>query len=156
MTLIDKKITVLVKIGRALNKENISWSLGASAMLYLRGYVNYFDDIDIMVSEPDVEKTKHVLDILGTREAKASNPNYKTKVYLEYNIDNIEVDIMAGLIIVSDDMEYYFPLKEEEGDEINIDEVIIHIDSVELWLNYYTLMNRIDKVEIINRRKNLG
>ena len=154
MTLKDKKISVLVKIARELNKNNILWCLGASAMLYLRGYVSDFDDIDIMTSENDVEKIKLILGAYGTLAEDSPNSKYKTKVFLEYNIEDIDVDVMAGLVIVSDNIEHYFPLKEEDSDVILVDGVDIYIASIESWLKYYTLMKRLDKVEIINKGKN--
>lgn len=44
-----KKLELLKEIASTFNQENITWNLGASCMLYLRGIVDTFDDLDIMV-----------------------------------------------------------------------------------------------------------
>lgn len=53
---IKHKIEVLLNVSRCFEKENITWALGASSMLYLRGIVYTFNDIDIMADNEDIEK----------------------------------------------------------------------------------------------------
>ena len=65
MNEIDRKMNVLCKIAHALNKENVTWVVGASLLLYLKGIVNDFHDIDILVLEEDVPKVKQVFSKFG-------------------------------------------------------------------------------------------
>jgi hypothetical protein len=62
---------------------------------------------------------------------------------------------MAGLAIVNNTKEYYFPLaKDAQSDMVLIDHTEIYLDSIENWLYYYQLMNRLDKVKLILDSKN--
>ena len=97
----NNKIDVLKQVAKKLNENNITWQLGASCMLYLRGYVDHFNDIDIMISKNDVQKTINIMNDFGTPVIKGPDATCKTKVFLEYRIDEVDVDIMSGLIIVN-------------------------------------------------------
>ncbi len=45
MTDTEHKLMVLADIARELNKEKITWAIGASLMLYLRGIVTQFQSV---------------------------------------------------------------------------------------------------------------
>ncbi len=144
------KIDILIKIAKQLNSSKITWVLGSSMMLYLRGVVKSFNDIDIIVNEEDVLKTKEVLAELGELLPRDKNAHYATKEFLEYDIAGVEVDIMSGFTIISKDKEYYFPLEKSKNyQSIILDGETIYLDTIDHWLQYYQLMERTDKVEII-------
>jgi hypothetical protein len=146
---IDQKIDVLIKIAKQFNKYNVLWHLGASCMLYLRGYVNHFKDIDLMIGMGDVNKVKRILSKYTYHERQA-NEQYQTKVFLEYEIDGIDIDIMAGFAIVHDSKVFEFPLTfQEPYDELLLDDQVIYLSKVETWLKCYELMGRDDKVKLI-------
>ena len=44
----DKKLKVLAALAADLNESDILWAVGASAMLFLRGIVPEFRDIDLL------------------------------------------------------------------------------------------------------------
>ncbi|MEG0069862.1 hypothetical protein [Cetobacterium sp.] len=147
-----EKIDVLLKVAKKLNTSNITWAIGASLLLYIKGITNEFNDIDIMVAESDVEKTKQILLSFGELQPKNPNEKYKTKCFMEFKINGIDFDIIAGFVIVKNNTEYYFPLKKNDIKEI----ICIHntplpLQSIEEWLLYYKLMDRIEKVEIIDK-----
>ena len=54
----DKKLATLAKIARRMNAAGLTWAVGASLMLFLRGRVGDFHDIDIMVAEEQVAQAK--------------------------------------------------------------------------------------------------
>ena len=150
---IDKKLSVLEKVAKILNQNKITWATGASLLLYLKGIVDDFQDIDIMISEEDVLVVTNLLDNYGTLQKNNPNYKYKTKVFLEYVIDDVEIDIMAGLIIVANNSEYYFPLKKEGIKEIIvINDTPIPLQSIEEWKTYYSLMGRMEKVKLIEQK----
>ncbi|PAT01485.1 hypothetical protein CI105_06255 [Candidatus Izimaplasma bacterium ZiA1] len=147
--MIDNKIVVLKKLATLFNKHSITWNVGASCMLYLRNIIDDFNDIDIMISLEDVSLVKELLKEFHLEE-KQPTTKYKTKVFLEYVIDSVEIDIMAGFLIVKDDNEFYFPLQKGlEMEQINIDNCPVNLESTHNWLKYYDLMGRDDKVAII-------
>ena len=147
--MIDNKLEVLKKLSILFNKHSITWNIGASCMLYLRNIIDDFNDIDIMISLEDVSKVKELLKEFHLDE-KQPTTKYRTKVFLEYIIDSIEIDIMAGFLIVKDEKEFYFPLQKESNmEQIYIDNCPIYLETVHNWLNYYRLMGRDDKVAIM-------
>ena len=138
-------------IAESLNKNNITWAIGASLLLYFKGIANEFNDIDIIIDEKDVEKVKKILLSFGSLQPKNPNVQYKTKHFLEFKIDDIDFDIISGFVIVCDNDEYYFPLEKNMiKDYININDVNIPLHSIEEWHTYYKLMGRTEKVKMID------
>lgn len=148
--MMKNKIAVLLKIANLFNENGITWNVGASCMLYFRDVVEDFNDIDLMIHIDDVEKVKELLTKYKSLERKP-NGKYQTEHFLEYDIEGVDIDIMAGFKIVHNNNIYYFPLsKEQKSDKKIINNSIIYLESIEKWLIYYKLMERKDKVEIIN------
>lgn len=147
-----EKIDVLTQIAKAFNKENITWNLGASCMLYLRKITDRFDDIDMMISEKDVVTVKKIMEKLASpQNIGKKSPQYKTKVFLEYKIDGVDVDIMAGFAIDDGKQVHYFPLIDNKNCEvIQLNGTNIYLEDVQMWLKYYTLMNRTDKIKMLS------
>lgn len=156
METIEKKLTVLSRIAKELNQKNVTWAVGASVLLYFKGITREFHDIDIMVAEEDEETLKGVLLSLGNLQPPAPNTGYKTKCFLEFNVDGVDVDAMAGFIIFSKDKEYYFPLKKENiHDHTEVHGITVPLQSLEEWRNYYELMGRVEKVKMIDDKSPL-
>lgn len=152
LTETSKKFIVLSRIAEELNRRNITWAIGASLLLYLKGIASDFSDIDMMIAESDVEDVKEVL--LSFGQQKPANPNvqYKTKAFLEFEIDGVDIDVMAGLVIVNEGVEYYFPLEKDQiRDSAKINGTVIPLQSIEQWRTYYQLMGRTGKVDLIDR-----
>lgn len=146
-----EKISVLTKIANLFNDNGITWNLGASCMLYLRGIVETFNDVDLMIHIDDVEKVKNLFAKYKMQE-RIPNEKYQTEHFLEYEIDGVDIDVMAGFKIVHNNNVHCFPLsKEHNSDKIIINNSIIYLESVDKWLIYYKLMCRKDKVDIINK-----
>ena len=153
--MVNNKIKGLITIAKQFNEAKITWNLGASCMLYLRTIVNDFNDIDIMISENDIDIVKEIMSKYSIVEKRDLHPKYKTKAFLEYNINGVDIDIMAGFIIISNGKSHYFPLISNENNEIIIiEETQIYLESLETWLKYYKLMGRKDKTELIINHMN--
>ncbi len=76
---LEKKLNVPTKIAHVLNERNVVWAVGASMLLYLRGIVDVFHDIDLMVCESDVEKLKEQLLPMGVLAPPKPDQQYKTR-----------------------------------------------------------------------------
>ena len=50
---IDEKLRILARIAAALNGAGITYAVGASLLLFLRGIAQGFNDIDLSVLEED-------------------------------------------------------------------------------------------------------
>lgn len=149
---INEKIELLKKIARRFNDKNITWALGASMLLYLKGITSDFHDIDLMIAYSDVEQVKEILSGMGTLQLPNPHPKYRTKVFMEFSINSIDIDVMAGFSILSHNKIYDCSLKESQIVEwITLDDVKIPLQSPQLWCEYYKLMGRNEKVNMIER-----
>lgn len=148
---LDKKIETLKLIAGELNREGITWALGASMLLYFKKLVYDFHDIDILVVEKDVDKVKKVMIKLKAKLLpKDTNVKYKTRTFLEYILFGVDIDIMAGFVIVNNNVAFDCSLKPDQIKEYaELDDEKIPLQSLDLWLKYYKLMGREEKVNII-------
>ncbi len=149
---IEKKLKVLSNIAHVLNEKNVVWAVGASMLLYFKGKTDFFHDIDLMVSEDDVEKLKEQLLPMGLLAPPKLDKQYKTRHFLEFTIDGIDVDVMAGFVIVKDGRDVDCSLFPEQIEEyIQLNGETIPLQSLSDWRRYYELMGRSSKVEMIDR-----
>ena len=151
MTNIEKKLDVLCRIGHLFNSEKITWAIGASLLLYFEGIADTFNDVDIMVHEKNIVRAKEILLSLGNLCPPNPNSQYTTKHFYEFVVDGVDVDVMAGFAIIHEGKEYDCSLQEQQivkYKEINGEK--IPLQSVSLWREYYRLMNRSNKVAMID------
>ena len=145
----EKKLKVLRRIARALNEEGVLWALGGSLLLYFKGRAYTFHDIDIMAGEGDIETVKRRLCALGELLPQKPNPGYKTRHFLEFVIDGVEVDVMAGFVIVKDGVDYDCSLRPEQvAEHISLDGENIPLQRLSDWRRYYELMGRPEKAAL--------
>ena len=148
----DTKITVLKRIAARFNAAEITWALGASMLLYFKRIAPEFHDIDLMVADDDAERARQLLCEMGTLLPPSPNDKYRTKCFMEFVIDGVDVDVMAGFSIVSDSIAHDCSLQKEQIVEtLTLDGEVIPLQSVEVWRRYYALMGRNSKVDMIDR-----
>lgn len=147
----NKKLDVLISIAEVLNRNSIRWALGASCMLYLRGIVNDFHDIDLLIDEDDSAKAIAALKTLGTMRDPESSSAFQTVCFRQFVIQNVEVDMIAGMAIVCDHAVHRFRLSDDSIDcTLHIQNQDIPLQSTAAWREYYALMGRTEKVRIID------
>ena len=79
------------------------------------------------------------------------NAKYKTRHFLECVVDGIDIDVMAGFVIIKDGVDYDCSLKKEQIVEIiEINKQKIPLQDLQLWKHYYSLMGRENKVRMID------
>lgn len=150
------KLETLKEIARQFNEEGITWALGASMLMYFNGLLKDFEDIDIMVIEKDVAVVKDILLKMGNLQLSKKSNDFKTKVYLNFDINGVKIDVMAGFAIVTNEGVIDCSLKQEQITGVyNLDGIEIPLQSVELWLKYYELMGRKNKADLIRNSKKL-
>lgn len=151
---INEKLKLLKKIAHRLNENEIEWALGASLMLYLKGIASDFHDIDLMISLKDADKVEQILLEMGKMcpSNPIKNPMYHTKRFMEFVVDSIDIDVMAGFMIEKDGEIYDCSLhKNQIVEEVKLDGESIPLQSLVLWSKYYRLMGRKDKVLMIEK-----
>ena len=150
MTDTEHKLKVLADIARELNKEKITWAIGASLMLYLRGIVTEFHDIDIMVAEEDAERAEQTICRIGEELPRRGTAQYKTRWFIEFTVGGVDVDLMGGFVIVKDGTDHECPLLPEDITEtrtVNGESIPLH--SAVRWAEYYRLMGREAKADMV-------
>lgn len=123
-------------------------------LLYFKGITSAFHDIDLMVADHDAECVLGILLEMG--ELRPSdpmpNPMYRTKTFMEFLIESIEVDVMAGFAIVHEGTVYDCSLREEQiVEKMSLGTEVIPLQSPQLWCKYYRLMGRPQKVDMIEK-----
>lgn len=150
MTEIEKKIEVLKQIAHRFNEAHIMWALGASMLLYFKGITEEFQDIDLMVANDDVERVRIILSEMGEIQPPNPNPKYRTKTFMEFIINSIDVDVLTGFSIISDGKIFDCSLQEEQiVEKMPLGTELIPLQSPLLWREYYRLMGRTEKVKMI-------
>lgn len=145
-----EKIEVLKKIAHRFNEAHIVWALGASMLLYFKGITSEFHDIDLMIANEDVECVRTILSEMGKIQPPNPNSKYRTKTFMEFIIDSIDVDVMAGFSIISDGRVFDCSLQEEQVvEKMSLGTELIPLQSPLLWREYYQLMGRTEKVKMI-------
>ena len=148
----ETKIAVLKRIARRFNEAGLVWALGASMLLYFKQITSEFHDIDLMVADEDAARARQLLCEMGTLQPPNPSSQYKTKCFMEFIIDGVDVDVMAGFAIVANGQTHNCALQKEQIVEtLTLDGEIIPLQSAALWRGYYALMGRSAKVEMIDR-----
>ena len=150
----QEKLELLKGIAHRFNEARIEWALGASLMLFLKGIVSEFHDIDLMVSVQDAERAKAILSEMGELcpPNPKPNPMYQTKTFLEFRIDSIEVDVMAGFAVVNEGRVFDCSLRENQiAEQVLLGTEVIPLQSPLLWCKYYRLMGREEKADMIEK-----
>ena len=146
------KLDVLAEVAQRFNSADITWAVGASLLLFLHGKTDFFHDIDLMVTVADAVKARDILLDLGTFQPPRPNIGYRTKVFEEYIIDGVELDLMAGMVIVQDGINHdcsLFPRDITGCTLVKGQKIPLH--SLSCWKRYYTLMGRPEKADIIEK-----
>lgn len=154
MTGTQEKLELLKKIAHRFNEAQIEWALGASLMLFLKGIVSEFHDIDLMISVQDVERAKVILLEMGDLcpPKPEPDPMYRTKVFMEFLIDSVEVDVMAGFAIVKEGKVFDCSLRADQiVEKMVLGTETVPLQSPLLWCKYYRLMERPKKAEMIEK-----
>ena len=154
MTELQKKIELLQRIAQRLNEAHVQWALGASMLLYFKGITSAFHAIDLMVADHDAECVRTILLEMGELRPSdpVPNPMYRTKTFVEFLIESIEVDVMAGFAIVHEGTVYDCSLREEQiVEKMPFGTEVIPLQSPQLWCKYYRLMGRPQKVDMIEK-----
>lgn len=145
------KLLVLTQLADLLNRQKLRWAVGGSLMLYLRGVVSDFEDIDLFVTLEDAQQVIELLDQVATEQETVPSEQFQTVVYKKYLMDGVFIDVMAGFKVVVSDRVMDCSLTSET----QLTRLIVYNQEVPLYTlsefkNFYTYMNRMSKVELID------
>jgi 8-oxo-dGTP pyrophosphatase MutT (NUDIX family) len=148
-----EKRQVLLKIAKTLNDQHITWAIGGSLLLYLHELTDHFNDIDIMTTEADVHRIDSILSALGTKKTPSIHSKYETKFFYEFEIDGVDIDVMAGMVIVKEGQAYPCDLAVLDIQKnFYMDGILLPTQTLKTWRHYYDLMGRTDKLDLIDEQ----
>ncbi len=151
MNSIEYKLSILTKIAEKFAKQKISWALGASGMLFIRGVVSDFNDLDLIIAKEDEKKALTILRKLGSEKKLTSKPEYCSEGFYNFMIDKIDIDVIVNFGILAHHQKYIFPLVNSSLDyAYSVNNVVIPLQTLNEWSYYYHLMGRDHKVKLIN------
>lgn len=140
----------LRRIARRLNGEGITWAVGGSMMLYLRGRCSQVHDIDLMVDERQAEQARRLLAGMGKSLSGADDTQqFETRHYHKFCIDGVDVDLIGGFVIVKDGVAHECPLLRKDITGLHdLDGTPVPLHSLAVWREYYSLMGRTAKASM--------
>ena len=158
LTMKTAQTATLKRISERLNGAGITWAVGGSMMLYLRGRSTNVHDIDLMVDEREVERAKDILDGMGKGagwhgglplQPDKNNGQFQTRHYHQFVIDGTDVDLIAGFVIVKDGVAHECPLlRKDITERHDLEGTPVPLHSLSVWKEYYALMGRTEKVAL--------
>lgn len=151
MKTIEEKLKVLSKIAESFNKAKIHWAVGGSLLLYLKGYTDHFNDIDLLIYNDDAGRAKELMTELGQMRVLDRN-SYRAEHFYIFDVDEVEVDIMGDYYVPKNGMEERIALeKDAEIEWMHLGSQLIPLDSVPMWRRHYDVMGRQGKVDMIDK-----
>jgi len=147
----SKLRSVLAKIGKTLNENNITWVVGGSIILNHFDIVNEVNDIDLIIEENDFDKVISLLKKIGNEKSTGDKLNYHTKKHVKMNIEGVGVDLMAGFIIEHENGLYNYVLDQTAiTSSMKINDIVIPLGAIEDWyIIYQVIGGREKKVELL-------
>ncbi len=143
----------LTKMALILNRNKVNWGLGGSLLLYLYGIETTVSDIDIVIDEKDLNIMEIIVENFDHIE-KPRSIQYLTKKFYSITLEGIDVDLMIGFKIKTQENIYSYPTEDRIKDKIiSIDNVDINLCSIDDWYNAYIAMQRDSKVKLIEQSK---
>ena len=130
---IAQKKTVLEKVLALARVKGVKISVGASAMLYMRGVVDYFSDLDLSINVDDYELIKNDL------EQIASKNGTKWGYIHCFTIDGVNIDLICKEYDVLKDCDINYLVGKE----------YVPLETLDHWLNRYTELGRSVRVRQI-------
>lgn len=147
----NNKLSVLHRISSELNNIGALWALGGSAMLYLRGMVDDFHDIDIIIASSSVASVSTCMDSIATRLVTVPNASFNSQQFAQYYMDGIGIDIICDFGIVCDGITHSYDWCDSDVDSTAVlHGTNIPLHSLSVWRQFYMLMGRHSKVQLID------
>jgi hypothetical protein len=140
MTL-DHKIQTLEDVCKSLIKAKIPFTLGGSGLLYYLGLVKNFNDLDLVLYCSE-EEAHAALSTYPQTQNKSSGI-YTSSFFFQVTHKEVKFDIMGyfGVKNLGQDFKLKYKVSKKVG--------MIPLGELKDWLTAYELMERTDKVEII-------
>ena len=138
-------LDALAKAAHELNRAGVVWALGASALLYVKGVVETFHDVDLLILPEHMPAAHKAFVQLGAKAKPAAPPSltYATPFFEEFTLDGIDFDLLGGFTIRRKDAIYRYPFGEDRiAEMLSYQEETIPLTPLSDWVVLYLLMPR--------------
>lgn len=131
----------LFNLTEEFNRSGIRWGVACSMNLFLRGIVDEFHDLDLIVEEEDIPKIKSVMEKLGgILKATGGNGYCESNCYMHYQLRRVDIDIISGFRIITFGTKFLYNYNESEIEFIKVEENEIPLIPVEALYLLYAMM----------------
>lgn len=131
----------LFKLIEVFNRNSVSNAVLCSANLFLRGIVDDFHDIDILIKYSDWERVKSILEGEGAILVETGGNGYcESKKYMHFKFGRVDMDIIADFRMETFETEYTYVYNKNQNDSITIINIKIELVPLEaLYVLYYMM-----------------
>ena len=131
----------LFLISHHFDKENVKWSLACSMNLFLRGIVDEFHDLDLIVDINDIDKIQKIMEKLGAILVDTGGNGYcESDKYMHFQLGRIDIDIISGFRVITSGTKFVYNFNINELEYIEIEHVKIPLVSMEAMYILYSMM----------------
>lgn len=132
---------VFLRILKEFSERNVKWAVGCSMSLFLRGIVDEFHDLDLIVDKDSIETIKSIMNEIGAEFiATGGNGFCESDVYLHYQVGRVDVDFISGFKVMTFNTQYYYRYNGDELDWIKIEDFNVPVIATEaMYILYYMM-----------------
>ena len=122
-------------------KSGVRWGLACSMNLFLRGVVDEFHDLDLLVEAKDIGKIITIMEKNGAKLIATGGNGYcESDVYMHFQFGRIDIDIISGFRLITFGTSFLYEFNENELDKIEVDKTEIPLISMEALYILYSMM----------------
>lgn len=148
----EDKLKVLAEVAKRLHEGNVKFGIGSSMLLYLNGLVEEARDLDVFVNEESSSKAVYLLKNLGEIRLMPGRKPYISKSFYTMSTEKVDIDLIAGFGVEGDGYIGRITITSESIErDIYLEGQSIPLMYLEDWLEFYRLMGRKEKVDILNQ-----
>ena len=137
----SERKTALFTLFDELRKADVRWGLACSTNLFIRGIVDEFHDLDLIVDIKSIPKVEKIMKEQGAILKETGGNGYcESDIYMHFQFGRVDVDVISGFRVVTfgTHFEYYF--NPEELQFIELEDKNIPLISMEALYLLYSMM----------------
>ena len=142
--------SLILDLAGRFSAAGLTWAYGGSLTLSRHGIDVRVNDLDLFVEPNDFAAATAILETMGQPVNVMAHPRFQSQKYQKYIIKGIEVDVMAGLMIMTAAGAYVYPFDKASITKRDVfARGSVNYTSVEDWYVLYLLLDRHEDKEKI-------
>lgn len=111
----EERKNCIFKLLKEFDEKEVTYGIGCSFNLFLRGIVDEFHDFDIIIDEKSISIVKIIMKNLGAKLVTTGGNGYcESDVYLHYQLGRVDVDIISGFRVLTYNTKIYYAINPSE------------------------------------------